>query len=306
MDSRRPGGRPSRPNTLGEAWRRASQPRPRKADHLPPLPDWPPMRGERLEDRAGAEWPSLGPSPSIGDAARDDRSSGDYRDYRDYRDERADRDDRDDRVERDDPRNAASAQRKPDRQRPALDLWRRWRGATRKVQVLVVAAILLPLLLIGGCSTLALQALNGANLGASSALLGTQATQQTSAVNSTPLANATATSASSAATSAPTHAPTTAPSVALTLAITCASGAIRGTGKICVKTQPSAALNISVIYCDGASAKGLRGAATADASGAYTWTWPVRTSCAGTATATVTAQWQGQKITQTQKFTITS
>jgi len=80
MDSRRPGGRPSRPNTLGDAWRRASQPRQRQADHLPPLPDWPPMRGERLEDRAGAEWPSLGPSPSIGDAARDDR---DYRDFRD-------------------------------------------------------------------------------------------------------------------------------------------------------------------------------------------------------------------------------
>ena len=291
MDSRRPGGRPSRPNTLGEAWRRASQPRQRQADHLPPLPDWPPMRGERLEDRAGAEWPSLGPSPSIGDAARDDR------DYRDFRD-----DPRDPR----DPRDAAPAQRKPDRQRPALELWRRWRGATRKVQALVVAAILLPLLLIGGCSTLALQALNGANLGASSALLGTQATQQASAVNGTPLANATATQASSAATSAPTHAPTTAPSAALTLSITCASGSIRGTGKVCVKTQPSAALSISVTYCDGSSAKGLRGAAIADSSGAYTWTWPVRTSCAGTATATVTAQWQGQKITQTQKFTITA
>ena len=288
MDSRRPGGRPSRPNTLGEAWRRASQPRQRQADHLPPLPDWPPMRGERLEDRAGAEWPSLGPSPSIGDAARDDHDYRDYRDDRDY------------------PRDAAPAQRKPDRQRPAQELWRRWRGAPRKAQVLVVAAILLPLLLIGGCSTLALQALNGANLGASSALLGTQATQQASAVNGTPLANATATSASSAPTSAPTPAPTAAPSAALTLSITCASGSIRGTGKVCVQTLPSAALSISVTYCDGNSAKGLRGAATADASGAYTWTWPVRTSCAGTATATVTAQLQGKKVTQTQKFTITS
>lgn len=279
MDSRRP---PSRPNTLGQAWRRASQPRRGQADHLPPLPDWPPMRGERLEDRAGGEWPSLGPSPSIGSPARDYQH-----DQRHARD-------------------PEPAQRKPDPQRPALELWRRWRGASRRVQALVVAAIVLPLLLIAGCSSLALHALNGASLGASSALLGTQATQPASAVNGTPGGAATATHApTTAPTAAPTRAPTSAPSAALTLSITCASGSARGTGKVCVQTQPSAALSISVKYCDGSSAKGLHGGATADSSGAYTWTWPVRSACVGAATATVTAQWQGQKVTQTKTFTIT-
>ena len=277
MDSKRP---PSRPNTLGQAWRRASQPRRGQADNLPPLPDWPPMRDERLEDRAGDNWPSLGPSPSIGSPDRD--------------------------YQRDphDARDPEPAQRKPDPQRPALELWRRWRGASRKVQALVVAAILLPLLLIAGCSSLALHALGGIG-GSSLPLTSAQATQQASAVNGTPGA-ATATHApTTAPTAAPTRAPTSAPSAPLTLSITCASGAIHGTGKVCVRTQPSAALSISVKYCDGTSAKGLHAGATADSSGAYTGTWPVRSACVGAATATVTAQWQGQKVTQTQTFTIT-
>lgn len=190
-----------------------------------------------------------------------------------------------------------------------MALWRRWRGASRRARVAIVAAIILPLLLIAGCSSLALSALGGVTLGASSSLLGAQATQQASALTGTPAAAATATQmasmATSAPTSAPTRAPTSTPNQTLTLTITCASGAIRGTGKVCVQTQPSAALSISVRYCDGNDAKGLRGAATADSSGAYTWTWPVRTSCAGAATATVTAQWRGKTVKASQTFTIT-
>lgn len=327
MDSRRPAGRPRRPshpNTLGEAWRRANGPRRRKADNLPPLPDWPPLRGERLEDRALPDWPSLGPSPSVGGRSSPRNRLG------------AGYDEAEDVYEHDGEHDAehgaehgATHDSAPwpaswpqpgeplasDARQPTWAFWRRWRGASRRTRVAIVAAIVLPLLLIAGCSSLTLSALNNLTLGASSSLLGGQttqsaqsATQQASALTGTPAA-ATATHAASVATSAPTSAPTRAatstPNQTLTLTITCASGSLRGTGTVCAQTLPSASLSLTVRYCDGTDAKGLHGSATASSTGAYTWTWPVRTTCAGAATATVTAQWQGKTVTASKTFTIT-
>lgn len=114
-------------------------------------------------------------------------------------------------------------------------------------------------------------------------------------------------SQSRAATASVSPAATTTAAAGFTITFTCASGVLKGAGKLCVHTQPNALLSLKVRYCDGAYAggKGLNSSVRADSSGNYTWRWKVHTGCAGTATATVTAKSAGQTVTQSTTFTIT-
>jgi hypothetical protein len=104
----------------------------------------------------------------------------------------------------------------------------------------------------------------------------------------------------------PTPQPTPAPPPSLTLAITCAGGLSNQQARVCVHTQPGAALTITVTYCDGTKAhnKSLQGTVYANASGNYMWTWIASTRCLGPAVATVTARWHGQTVSQSAVFTL--
>jgi hypothetical protein len=103
----------------------------------------------------------------------------------------------------------------------------------------------------------------------------------------------------------PTPRPTPAPPP-LTLAITCAGGLSNQQARVCVHTQPGAALTITVTYCDGRKAnnKSLQGTVYANASGNYMWTWIAMTRCLGPAVATVTARWHGQTVSKSAVFTL--
>lgn len=171
----------------------------------------------------------------------------------------------------------------------------------------IVAGLVVSVLLIVACSGLALHAASGLVGGDASLPSGALATQQSTGSQATPNSLSTVTpGGTSAATSAATAAATATAIQPLTLTVTCASGSLHGTGQVCVHTQPSAALNLTVRYCDGTYAKGLHGAALADNNGNYTWSWPVRAACVGAATATVTAKWNGQSMTATKSFSITA
>jgi hypothetical protein len=164
-----------------------------------------------------------------------------------------------------------------------------------RIGVAAAAAAMLVVLIVA-CSSFALRATAGLVTGdATSGVHGT--------ANQSSTASALAT-VTPQPTSQPT--PTSAPPAPLTLTFTCASGKIRGTGQVCVHTLPGTALSLAVRYCDGSAAKGLHGSATADGSGNYTWSWPVRPTCAGPATATVTAKANGQSLTASDTFTITT
>ncbi len=188
-------------------------------------------------------------------------------------------------------------------EQPSGTPWLRFRSASRCLQVGIAAGIACAFVL---CSLLGIAALNGAfqpgashfgAVGGSTSLSG----------NETALpATALATPSDTSSTPSPA-APTTTPVPPFTIDFTCASGAIGGTGEVCVHTRPNAILTLNVQYCDGSSAggKSLQGIAHADGSGDYTWRWGVTTSCAGTATATVTAKSTGQSTVQSTTFTIT-
>lgn len=274
MDHRQP---PSdRPNTLGQAWSRMSRSRPRKVADLPVLPDWPPLPEEGL--RIGWQPPRDDMRPPVERVAMED-----------------------------DEQTRSSATTDPQRPQWPLrldtSLLGRWRRASRRMKIGITSAILAAVLLIAGCSSLALHAVGGLSGSPSAPLFGASATQQATGLSGTPGSGATATSSSTAtATSAATSKPT----VPLTLAFTCASGSLRGTGKVCVHTVPSANLSLSVRYCDGTYAKGLRSAGIADGSGNYTWNWAIHITCVGPATATVSAKLNGQTITSTNTFKITA
>ncbi len=112
--------------------------------------------------------------------------------------------------------------------------------------------------------------------------------------------DATATAAAS------TTATTTVTPAPFTITFTCASGAIKGTAKVCVHTEANASLSLTVRYCDGtyAAGRGIHGSVTSSKSGDYTWQFAVHTKCAGAATATVSAKSAGQTVTEHTTFTI--
>lgn len=277
--------RPDRPSTLGQAWQSMRRPPQKGPRDLPVLPDWPPLPEEPSQadwrslpdEPSQAEWPSLdvwapdetGPSDALQTTQSDERW-------------------------------------RPDQQTVAAqpgwrDALRRLRGASKRARLgIAIGTASVLVVLIVACSSLAMRTANRLVTGAAQGNAAAS-TRLTSAQSATPNSTVTATPA---ATSQPTM--TTTPTPPLTLVFTCASGSLRGTGQVCVHTQPQAALSITVRYCDGSTAKGLHGSVTADASGNYTWSWPLRTSsCAGSATATVTATWNGQSLTQSDTFTIT-
>lgn len=282
------------PNTLGQAWQQRQQEKPVSEawltgeeppaqqggsrqqlwQPLPPLPKWPPLPEEsplaRDQARAAAPFSSDEPPP-----AEQPQSSWDLPDREWY-----------DRLEQ--PKNT---------------LWLRFRAASRRLQIGIVASIVSAFVL---CSLLVFATLSSAfHLGAphlAATGSGTTLTGDATALPATALATPTITSSTLTPAAA-----TATPLPPFTVAFTCASGAIGGQGQVCVHTQPGAILTIRVQYCDGsiAGGKSLQGIAHADGSGDYTWRWSVKTSCVGTATATVTAKSAGQSIIQSTTFTIT-
>ncbi|GAC1459064.1 MAG: hypothetical protein PVSMB4_18450 [Ktedonobacterales bacterium] len=110
-------------------------------------------------------------------------------------------------------------------------------------------------------------------------------------------------------TAAPTRTFTPLPvNAAVALTFTCASAVDNTAGRICVHTQPGAALTISVSYCSGFSqpdpSSSLQGTVYADGSGDYVWRWTPQTTCHGTALAYVTAKWHGQMGYYSYTFTV--
>jgi hypothetical protein len=294
MDAQqRPPDRPERPNTLGQAWRRMADSRssPPRPPDLPTLPDWPPLPGEQPSPSA---WPSLGlarpNAPNVPDVPDESHPADALQP-----------------TERDAMRwQGRSRSRWPDAA-PAPALTRlgragilrrlgQFRRTSRRARIGLAAAAVVLIVLVVACSSFALRATAGlVTTDAASGAHGAANQSSTASVLATVTPHPT---------SQPTQ--TSAPLPPLTLAFTCASGKIRGTGQVCVHTLPGAALSLTVRYCDGSTAKGLHGSATADGSGNYTWSWPVRPTCPGSATATVTAKANGQSLTASDTFTITA
>lgn len=284
------------PNTPGQTWQQRPQPkqeseawltregpeppaqeevsRQPRWQPLPPLPKWPPLPEEsslaQVQARAAAPFSSEEAPTAEQSAVAWDLPAREWYD----------------RLEQ-----------------PQRTLWLRFRSTSRQRQVSIVAGIVCAFVL---CSLLGAAALSGAfhsdasHIGATGG--GTRLTGNETALPATALA----TPGSASSTPSPA-APTTTPVPPFTIAFTCASGAVGGTGEVCVHTRPNAILTISVQYCDGsiAGGKSLQGIAHADGSGDYTWRWGVTTSCVGTATATVTAKSTGQSASQSTTFTIT-
>lgn len=275
MDPRQPF---DRPNTLGQSWRRMKRSRPRNMDNLPPLPDWPPLPEDGLRvgwSSARADSATPG-EPNATDAGQ--QTTG-----------------------------AAAAQ--SPRQRWSLRYGRgvldRWRRTTTRMKLGIGGVIVISLLLIGSCCSLSLYALGALGGGGSTPGLGASATQQTTGLGGTSGKSSTAT-ATPKGTATATRTATRTATPPLTITFTCASGSLRGTGKVCVHTAPSAVLSLSVRYCDGTTAKGLHSAGIANASGDYTWSWSVHMTCVGPATATVTAKYNGVTLTAKKTFNITA
>lgn len=176
----------------------------------------------------------------------------------------------------------------------------RFRSSSRQAQVGMAGATAVVLVL----AVLLGSAVLGSVFRAGTARTGDTSPNSAQAGTGTPAASSvlpTPTASSHSGTPSPLATTTTAP---LTITLTCASAA-SGKGTVCVHTEPSATVSLSVRYCDGTSAKGLQGAAHADGNGDYTWQWQVHTTCAS-ATATVTAKASRQSATQSQVFSITN
>ncbi|HZC07493.1 MAG TPA: hypothetical protein VE338_17795 [Ktedonobacterales bacterium] len=286
MDSNRP---PYRPRTIGQSWRDMNLPRGRKVGDLPSLPDWPPLP----EENPRPDWPPLPEDDRRPDwPPRDEQAASSLQEDDQFERQRAD------------GGEPLWPGRPPGPPRGATnfrtDLWSRWRGMSRRRQVGVVAAVVLPLLLIITCSSVGLSMLGAAGGSSSTPLSAALPTQQATGSATAPGSSPTVGGAIAAPTS------TRVASQPLAITFTCASGSVRGTGSVCVHTTPSAVLNMTVRYCDGSYAKNVRSSAVADTSGNYTWSWPMHAVCAGAATATVTAKSNGQTITATKSFTVTA
>ncbi|HEX8033116.1 MAG TPA: hypothetical protein VF510_04680 [Ktedonobacterales bacterium] len=285
-----------RPTTLGQTWQQgqqskqasdawltheASPPQEKTSQRmdwqpLPPLPKWPPLPEESPlpQDRPRNAAPFAPPSALDDEQPTTawDKSAFDLPAHDEY----------------DSP------------EQPPSTLWSRFRSASRRLQVGIAVGVACAFVL---CSLLGVAALNLAfqpgtsHIGPNGG--GSNLTGNGTASPSASLATPTTTSSPAAATATPVP--------PFTIAFTCASGAIGGTGEVCVHTQPNAVLTLRVQYCDGsfAGGKSVQGTAHADGSGDHTWRWTVTTSCAGTATATVTAKSSGQITTQSTTFTIT-
>lgn len=196
--------------------------------------------------------------------------------------------------------------------------WARYRGASRNAQVGIGCASLIVVCLLCGGLVNAF----GNSGGASSTSTNTNGSNGSSSTGI--VARATSTSASATATLAATAtpkptpkpkptptdtavpAPPTPPPAQLAIAFTCASAVDYSTGRVCVHTDPGAALTITVTYCSGYTAKSasLQGTSYADGSGNHEWDWTPETKCKGTATADVTATWQGQSAENTDDFNV--
>lgn len=277
MDPRQPF---DRPNTLGQSWRRMSQPRPRQMNNPPPQPEWPQLPDDGLRGR----WP-----PANADSAMSGEPNAT------------------------DPRQRATGgegDRSPRQRWPTRygrDVLDRWRGASTRTKLGIGGIAMFTILTIVACCSLTQFVLGAVQGSGSAPQFGAFATQQTTGQGGTSSKNPTATiTPNNTATSANTSTATQTPSTPLTITFTCASGSIRGTGKVCVQTAPSAILSLSVRYCDGTTAKGLHSAGIANASGDFTWTWSVHMTCVGQATATVTAKQNGTTVTATKTFNITA
>ena len=100
--------------------------------------------------------------------------------------------------------------------------------------------------------------------------------------------------------------PTQPPKPQLFLSFTCAQAVDYSYGRVCVHSQPGAALTITVTYCTGYNAvsKSLQGTQYANSSGNYEWDWTPQTKCRGSATAYVQASWNGQSTSQSDDFTV--
>ncbi len=284
------------PNTLGQTWRQGQGQQPTEASDawltreapsrshpgsqqsawqpLPPLPKWPPLPEESPlpQDRARAAVPfSSGEAPTAEHPA----------------------------VAWDLPVHDWSAPL----EQPSGTHWLRFRSASRRLKLGIAAGSACAFVL---CSLLGIAALNGAFQPGASHLGASRGSTSLSGNETALPATALATPSDTSSTPSPA-APTTTPVPPFTIDFTCASGAIGGTGEVCVHTRPNAILTLNVQYCDGsiAGGKSLQGIAHADGSGDYAWRWGVTTNCAGTATATVTAKSTGQSITQSTTFTIT-
>ncbi|HEX8996654.1 MAG TPA: hypothetical protein VF812_11535 [Ktedonobacterales bacterium] len=275
MDPRRPS--PDRPNTLGQAWQSMNLPRARKVADLPPLPDWPPLP----DDQRQTDWPPLGPDlhsrPEFDDDEPDQRAQDDapgprWRMFKPFQTE--------------------------------TGLLGRWRYASKRARLQIAGVALACVALIAACSGVALHVAANIGSGAGSPFTVISPTQQTSGQGATSSGLSSTPGASSVPTSLPTSTVTSTANVPLALTFTCASGSVRGSGQVCVHTLPATTLNLTVRYCDGSYAKGLRSVGVADTNGNYTWTWPIHVACAGAATATVTAKQGNQTLTATKTFSI--
>lgn len=104
----------------------------------------------------------------------------------------------------------------------------------------------------------------------------------------------------------PTNTPVPPAAPQLTITFTCASAVDYSYGRVCVHTEPGAALQITVTYCSGytAKSKSLQGVEYANVGGDYEWDWTPDTVCQGPATADVTANWQGQYVANSDGFNV--
>lgn len=189
---------------------------------------------------------------------------------------------------------------------PPRTVWQRFQAAPRRLRIGLIAAIVGVLVVCPLLSVVVLGNIFGTHpstLG--NGLPGGGLTSGQSGL-STPT-NPLSTPSPDTSPTATLATETVTPVPPFTIAFTCASGAVGGTGQVCIHTQPDAVVSLAVRYCDGnyATGKGLRGTAHADGNGDYTWRWNVTTHCVGTATATVTVKASGQTLTQSTTFDIT-
>ncbi len=92
----------------------------------------------------------------------------------------------------------------------------------------------------------------------------------------------------------------------LSVQFTCAQAVDLRSGRICVHTQPHAALAIKIRYCTNyyAVSRSLKGTQIADIRGNYTWTWVPNTKCRGAAIAYVTETYSRRTLNAWTRFVV--
>lgn len=327
----KPGERSSRlpqqpDSTLGLAWQRMQRRKEARSDWapLPPLPTWPPLPPDEhqaqpepaappppprrnpvpslwLRYRRAPTWPPASqsegaaaqPVPPLGDSSLEPSDLGGLSEHASqqashYEWERPD------------------LWGQPPERSSGPSLWRWYRRAPAGIRVLAPVGVLmvavLGLLLGFGLLAGGRQSTTGGSRAGAPAGGGVATSAATTPATTEPGAS-TPTGGTPASRPTNTSVPTATP--ALTIAFTCANATVGGSGQVCVHTRANAMLNMSVVYCDGATASSRSD--RANANGDYTWQWTVSTKCvSGTAvTATVTAKSTGLQVTDSTTFTIT-